>query len=103
MKPMPKIENDSHVILVLHTPREKVWGMLREINSAGVYVRGLDLNGFDEFVRAARAGEVFYGLGENFYPLWRVEKISLDEADGDIPALHEQVEQKTGIRCLIEQ
>jgi hypothetical protein len=98
---MSKIETDSHVILVLHTPREKVWGLLHEINAAGVHIRGLDLNAFEEFMRAARANENFYGLGEHFFPLWRVEKISLDEADGDIPSLREQLEQKTG-RMLAE-
>ncbi|HEV7646005.1 MAG TPA: hypothetical protein VGO50_18865 [Pyrinomonadaceae bacterium] len=98
---MSKIETDDHVILVLHTPREKIWGVLREINSAGVYVRGLDLNAFDEFMRAAAANETFYGLGEQFFPMWRIEKVSLDEADGDIPSLHEQLENKTG-RILAE-
>jgi len=98
---MPKIETDSHVIMVLHTPREKMWGVLREINAAGVYLRGLDLNAFDELIRAARANETFYGLSEHFLPMWRVEKISLDEADGDIPSLHEQLEEKTG-RMLAE-
>jgi hypothetical protein len=93
---MSKIETDSHVILVLHTPREKIWGVLREINAAGAYIRGLDLNAFEEFIRAARANETFYGIGEHFFPMWRVEKISLDEADGDIPALHQQIEEKTG-------
>ncbi len=93
---MSKIEPDNHVILVLHTPREKIWGVLREINSAGVYVRGLDLNAFDEFMRAAAADEIFYGVGEHFFPMWRIEKVILDEADGDIPSLHEQLEQKTG-------
>jgi hypothetical protein len=93
---MAKIETDDHVILVLHTPREKIWGVLRKINSAGVYVRGLDLNAYDEFMRAAAANETFYGVGENFFPMWRVEKITLDERDGDIPALYEQLEQKTG-------
>jgi hypothetical protein len=98
---MLKIETDSHVILVLHTPREKVWGLLREINPAGVHIRGLDLGTFEEFMRAARANETFYGLGEQFFPMWRVEKISLDEADGDIPSLHEQLEEKAG-RMLAE-
>lgn len=93
---MAKIETDSHVILVLHSPREKFWGVLREINSSGVFVRGIDLNAFDEFLRAARAGETFYGLGEQFFPMWRVERISLDEIDGDIPALYQQLEDKTG-------
>ena len=93
---MLKIENDSHVILILHSPREKVWGLLREINPAGVYIRGLDLNTFEGFMRAARAGETFYGLGEQFFPMWRVEKISLDEPDGDIPSMHQQLEEKAG-------
>jgi hypothetical protein len=98
---MAQIQTDSYVIAVLHSPREKVWGVLREINPAGVYVRGLDLNTFDEFIRATRAGENVYGLGEQFLPMWRVEKISLDEPDGDIPSLHQQLEEKTG-RMLAE-
>jgi hypothetical protein len=98
---MSKIETDSHIIMVLHTPREKFWGVLREINPAGAYIRGLDLGAFEEFMRAARAGETFYGLGEHFLPMWRIEKISLDEADGDIPSLHEQLQEKTG-RMLAE-
>jgi hypothetical protein len=90
---MAKIETDSYVVLILHSPREKVWGVLREINPAGVFVRGFDLSTFEEFMRAARAGENFYGLSEQFFPMWRVEKLSLDEPDGDIPALHQQMEE----------
>lgn len=93
---MSKIENDDHIILILHSPREKFWGVLREINSSGVFVRGLDLNAFEEFMRAARSGETFYGMGEQFFPMWRVERLSLDEADGNIPALCQQLEEKTG-------
>jgi hypothetical protein len=93
---MPKIQTDDHVILILHTPREKFWGVLHEINPAGAYMRCLDLGAFEEFMRAARSGETFYGLGEQFFPLWRVEKISLDEPDGDIPSLREQLENRTG-------
>jgi len=29
------------VLVVLHTPREKCWGMLDEITAAGVSLRGL--------------------------------------------------------------
>ena len=44
------------VLLVLHTPREKCWGVLDEITAAGVFLRGLDLNAFDDWVSAVVHG-----------------------------------------------
>lgn len=38
------VQPGTAVIIVLHTPREKCWGIVDEINSAGVFLRGLDLN-----------------------------------------------------------
>lgn len=98
---MAKIEADNYVILVLHSPREKFWGVLREIGSSGIFIRCVDLGSFEEFMRAVHSGETFYGLGEQFFPMWRVERISLDEADGDIPALYAQLEERSG-RMLSE-
>ncbi len=94
---MAKIEAGECVIMVLREPREKIWGILGEIDSAGVFVRGLDLNAFEDFIRAITNHEPFYGLGENFFPMWRVERISRDENDGDIPSLHSQFEHRTGL------
>jgi hypothetical protein len=42
------IARGSAVVIVLHSPREKCWGLLDEINQAGVFLRGLDLNAFDD-------------------------------------------------------
>lgn len=98
---MAKIESGQAAIIVLHSPREKVWGVLGEINASGVYIRGIDLNSFDDFVRALQNGESFYGLGEQFFPMWRVERITKDERTGDIPSAQEQFEQRTG-RLLAE-
>ncbi|HEV2828263.1 MAG TPA: hypothetical protein VGW76_11740 [Pyrinomonadaceae bacterium] len=42
------IVRGSAVVIVLHTPREKCWGVIDEINPAGVFLRGLDLNAFDD-------------------------------------------------------
>jgi len=70
--------------------------MLDEINQAGVFLRGLDLNSFDEWLRAIVHDEPFVGFGDLFFPLWRVERISRDESSGGIPSLREQVEQRTG-------
>ena len=84
------------VILVLHSPREKCWGALDEISAAGVFVRGLDLNAFDDWVRAVTHDEPFMGLSDLFFPMWRVERISRDEGSGGVPSLAEQLEQRTG-------
>ncbi len=91
-----KIEEGDVVTVILQNPREKIWGVLREINPAGVFARGIDLNVFDDFVRAVAGGETFYGLGEHFFPLRRVEKIIRDEANGDVPALCDEFERRTG-------
>ena len=42
---------DSIVIVSLHTPKEKLWGSLVSMNAAGVTIRGIDLNSFDDFIR----------------------------------------------------
>lgn len=90
------IRRGAPVIIVLHSPREKSWGVLDEINSAGVFLRGLDLNSFDDWVSALVHEEPFVGFGDLFFPMWRVERISKDEAGGGVPSLFEQVERRTG-------
>lgn len=84
------------VIVVLHSPREKCWGLLDEINAAGISLRGVDLNAFDDWVRAVAHDEPFFGFADVFFPLWRVERISRDESAGGIPSLAEQFTQRTG-------
>ena len=91
-----RIEPGAPVVLVLHTPREKCWGILDEINPAGVFLRGLDLNAFDDWMRAVAHNEPFIGLNDLFFPMWRIERIAKDEASGEIPSLAEQVEKRTG-------
>ncbi|MDQ3668000.1 MAG: hypothetical protein M3410_15790 [Acidobacteriota bacterium] len=91
-----RIQGGESVILVLHSPREKCWGILDEVTAAGVFLRGLDLNAFDDWVRAVAHDEPFMGLSDLFFPMWRVERLSRDEAAGGIPSLYEQVEQRTG-------
>jgi hypothetical protein len=86
----------SAVVIVLHTPREKCWGVLDEISQAGVFLRGLDLNAFDDWLSAVIHEEPFVGFGDLFFPMWRVERISRDEGSGGVPSLCEQVERRTG-------
>jgi hypothetical protein len=90
------IEAGAAVVVVLHSPREKCWGVLGEINAAGVFLRGLDLNAFDEWVQAVAHDEPFMGLSDLFFPMWRVERLSRDESGAGVPSLIEQFEKRTG-------
>ncbi len=91
-----RIVQGSAVIIVLHSPREKCWGVLDGISTAGVFLRGLDLNSFDDWQQAVAHNEPFIGFGDLFFPMWRVERISRDETAAGIPSLQEQVERRTG-------
>jgi hypothetical protein len=93
----PGIGPGTAVVIVLHTPREKCWGVLDELNQAGVFLRGLDLNAFDDWVSALVHDEPFIGFGDLFFPMWRVERISKDETAAGVPSLCEQVEKRTGL------
>jgi hypothetical protein len=90
------LDPHSIVIVALHTPKEKLWGELIQLNSAGVTLRGIDLNSFDDFVRQVLDpdGERV-GLPTIFLPMQRVERISLDEPTGSIPSLAGMFEKKT--------
>lgn len=90
------IQRGDAVVMVLHTPREKCWGILDDMSSAGVFLRGLDLNAFDDWLSAVVHDEPFVGFGDLFFPMWRVERISRDEASGGIPSLCDQVLKRTG-------
>lgn len=95
-QPTSSLGRGAPVVIVLHSPREKCWGVLDEINQAGVFLRGLDLNAFEDWVGAVVHGEPFVGFGDLFFPMWRVERITKDEAAGGVPSLCEQVERRTG-------
>ena len=85
------------VIVSLHTPREKIWGELLELHSAGITIRGIDLNSFDDFVRQVLHPEgERVGLPTVFFPMQRIERISLDEPSGSIPSMADMFEQKVG-------
>jgi hypothetical protein len=84
----------STVLVVLHSPREKVWGQLCELNPAGVTIHGLDLNAFEEWLKQWGTEEEC-GLATVFYPLHRVERMELDETIGDLPSLEQRFQQRT--------
>lgn len=93
-----EIQPGTPIVLVLHSPKEKYWGVLDEISTAGVFLRGLDLNALDDWVAAILHKEPFIGLTTLFFPMWRIERVSGDEAAGGVASLYEQVERRTGMK-----
>jgi hypothetical protein len=87
----------SPVMVYLHSPREKIWGVLRELNAAGALVRGIDLNTFDDWTQTIVRGERNIGLTHVFFPMWRIERISLDETVDDIPSMADQFLHRVGL------
>src|SRR5690348_8264927 len=96
------MDPNSIVIVSLHSPREKIWGILLEINPSGVTMRGVDLNSFDHFVSQINQLDAErVGLPTIFFPMTRVERISLDEPSGSIPSMSEIFQRKIG-RSLLD-
>ena len=84
------------VLVTLSAPREKFWGVLLEVSPAGISLRGLDLNSFEDFVHLVRSGEAASPAAV-FFPMHRVERMELDLPDGNIPSLSERFTAKTGL------
>jgi hypothetical protein len=87
----------SIVIVSLHTPKEKIWGELLAINTAGITIRGIDLNSFDHFIRQINLPDTErVGMPTLFFPMTRIERIALDEPSGAIPSMDELFTRKVG-------
>ena len=94
---MNKIESGDAVTVILQNPREKIFGTLHEINAAGVFVRGIDLEYFEEWTREIANDEPFLPLNDVFVPMWRIEKITLDESSDLLPSLTERFYSQTNL------
>jgi hypothetical protein len=94
---MAKIKSGESVIIILQNPREKIVGILHEINGSGVFVRGIDLTYFDDWTRSIANSEPYLPMQDYFFPMWRVERISKDENSFEMPSMAEQFQQRTGL------
>jgi hypothetical protein len=88
---------NSIVVVSLQSPREQFLGRLIDISVAGVTIRGIDLNAFEDWMTHIREHEE-NGVqpATTFFPLHRIEKITVDEALGSIPSLSETFLLKVG-------
>ncbi|HUO59787.1 MAG TPA: hypothetical protein VMU24_03900 [Candidatus Acidoferrales bacterium] len=83
------------VLLTLNSPREKFWGLLLSVSAAGVAMRGIPLESFEDILQQVRSEEPA-DLSTVFFPLHRVERISLDLPSGEMSSLAEQFASRTG-------
>ncbi len=90
-------ERDALVIVNLINPKEKFFGVLTALSPAGVTIRAINLDSFDDWVRQiARGDDEEIGLLTMFVPLFRVERIFLDEPSGAIRSYGQRFEEVVG-------
>lgn len=80
------------MVMILHSPREKLFGILDEIGTAGVSLRAIELGYFDDWCSSIANDEPYLPMSDYFIPMWRVERITRDEGK---PTLSEIFEQRT--------
>lgn len=93
--PGSPFERGAMVLVTLNTPREKFWGAIVALSVAGVCIRGITLEAFDDFAHQIKEGESA-GPAVVFFPMHRVERIELDARNGEVPSLSERFSSKSG-------
>ena len=90
------------VIVYLQLPKEKVWGLLVSLGTAGIVVRCIDLAAFDDWMRQeARRDEPYLGLSTVFYPMNRVERMERDQTVGPVISYADKFERE--VRRTVRQ
>jgi hypothetical protein len=89
----------SLILLNLVNPREKFFGVLSALSAAGVTIRAVNLDSFDDWIRqlARDEDERTIDLVTMFVPLFRVERIFLDEPAGAIKSFGQRFEDVVGM------
>ncbi|HEX6101102.1 MAG TPA: hypothetical protein VF432_32600 [Thermoanaerobaculia bacterium] len=90
-------ETNSLVLMNLVNPKEKFFGVLRALSAAGVTMRAMNLDSFDDWIhQIARGEESEIEMITMFVPLFRVERIYLDEPAGAIRSYTQRFQDVTG-------
>ena len=85
------------VLVYLHSPREKVFGLLLDLGPAGIAVRGIDLAAFEDWLRQeARREGPGLGLVTLFLPMHRIERMERDETVGGLEGIADRFLRQTG-------
>jgi len=85
------------VIVNLVNPKEKFFGMLKGLSAAGVTLRAMNLDSFEDWIhQIVRGEEAELEMITMFAPLFRVERIFLDEPAGALQSYAQRFQQVVG-------
>jgi hypothetical protein len=85
------VEPGTLVLVHLVSPKEKYWGLLQKLEPAGLTMRGIAVELFDDWARQSRGGgESELGLSRMFFPLHRIEKVFEDARIGSVASYAER-------------
>lgn len=86
------------VVVVLHSPRERLWGALLGLEGPGLAIRGIDVAPWEEVLSLVRKGMADQvSLSTRFLPMHRIESLYLDERSSGVPSLGELFRDRTGL------
>jgi hypothetical protein len=91
-------EGGEIVIVHLVNPTEKLWGVMHRLDSTGVTLRGINVESFEDWIaQINRDQPQALGLATMFVPLFRVERIFLDEQIGEVESYCQRFERRVGM------
>jgi len=92
------METGSLVVVSVHSPREKFWGVLLALSAAGVTVRAVAVDSFEDWMRQFVSDHAATQLGAVtiFLPSHRIDRIELDETSGSVEGLGDRFRRVTG-------
>ena len=94
---MMAFEEGSAAVLYLNDPKEKIWGLVVSVSAAGVVLRGLRLDSFEDWMRQeAKNEEELLGLVTSFYPLPRIERLEEDRSVGSVISYSQRFAEAVG-------
>lgn len=89
----------SGTIVLCHlvSPTEKFWGVLESLDATGILIKGIKVESFDDWMmQAGRKEKPTLGLSSMFVPLFRVERVFLDEQVGEVQSYRQRFEERVG-------
>lgn len=81
----------------LGDPREQFWGRLLRLDAAGVLIRGIDVRQLERFRYQFTKEDKVVFPHTLFFPMRRIEHISLDEATGNVISTIALLRNHTGL------
>ena len=86
------------VVAFLQSPKERLWGMVREIDPSGVWLEAISLDSFEDWARQVGRNEAAsIGPSLIFYPMFRVEKLLVDRSAPDQPSIADRFRSLAGV------